>query len=395
MRREPRYSEDPKMAAHLFSVAVFSLALGLVVYVLFVYPILLGLIARRHDHPIRKDEVARSVSFVIAVRNGEKFLERKLQSVFALNYPRHLIEILIVSDGSEDGTDAIAQSFEAEGVRFLRVPRGGKPAALNAAVPLVSGEILILTDVRQTLDTDCLRNAIACFGDPSIGAVSAELHIREGETREEFDTGLYWRYEVWIRKQMARIDSTFGCNGPFYAIRRSLWSPIPPDTLLDDVYLPLSVFFRGYRLVLEPSAKAYDFPTALVSEFRRKVRTQAGLYQLLRLMPEILGSRHRMRLHFLSGKFGRVMVPYCLIAMALATFGLPPPWRSLMGLSQVGFYLLAALDTALPASFPLKRLTSPVRTFVVLMAAALLGVKVFFVSPRSLWKETAVRHTPA
>jgi cellulose synthase/poly-beta-1,6-N-acetylglucosamine synthase-like glycosyltransferase len=377
--------------ATLFCVAAFSAAFSVVVYVLFIYPMLLGLIARRRNKPIRRDNVRRSVSFVIAVRNGEKFLARKLESIFALNYPRGLMDILIVSDGSDDRTDAIAQGFADEGVRFLRVARGGKPAALNTAVPLVAGEILILTDVRQTLDPECLRHAVACFGDPSVGAVSAELHIREGETHEEFDTGLYWRYEVWIRKQMTRIDSTFGCNGPFYAIRRSLWSAIPPDTLLDDVYLPLTAFFKGYRLVLEPAAKAYDFPTALDSEFRRKVRTQAGLYQLLMLMPEILGPRNRMRFHFLSGKYGRVIIPYCIIAMALATPGMAPFWRNVLGSLQIGFYLLAALDTVLPAGFALKRLTSPVRTFVVLMTAALLGVKVFFVSPRSLWKETTVR----
>ena len=245
-------------------LAIFLSALGLIVYTLFVYPLLLGLIARRNYKPILKDAGLRSVSFVIAVRNGEKFLAQKLHSVLALNYPRDLIEILVVSDGSEDRTDAIAQSFQTEGIRLLRIPRGGKPAALNAGVPLVSGEILVLTDVRQTLDPDCLRNVVACFGDARVGAVSAELRIRKGETREEFDTGLYWRYEVWIRKQMSRIDSTFGCNGPFYGIRRSLWTPIDPETLLDDVYLPLTAFFKGYRLIIEPSAKAERSPRRLL-----------------------------------------------------------------------------------------------------------------------------------
>ena len=374
------------------SLGVFFTAFGLIVYALFGYPILLGLIARSRNNVIHKDDKLRTVSFVIAVRNGEKFLARKLRSVFALNYPRDLMEILVISDGSDDRTDEIARSFASEGVRFLRVPHGGKPAALSAAVPLVTGEILVLTDVRQTLDPDCLRNVIACFGDPTVGAVSAELHIRAGETDEEYDIGLYWRYEVWMRKQMARIDSTFGCNGPFYAMRRSLWVPASPDTLLDDVYLPLTAFFKGYRLILEPTAKAYDFPTALDSEFRRKVRTQAGLYQMLRMMPELLTSRNRMRLHFLSGKYGRLIVPWCLIAMALSTLGLPPFWRTLAGFSQAAFYLLGALDPVVPKGFPLKRLTSTIRTFVVLMTAAFLAIRVFFVSPRSLWKETVVRH---
>jgi len=170
----------------------------------------------------------RTVSFVIAVYNGEKFLERKLKAIFEQNYPRELIDVLVVSDGSTDRTDEIARSFANQGVRFLRVAHGGKAAALNAAVPLAAGEILALNDVRQTLDRDCLRNIIACFGDPKVGAVSPQTIIVQGETHEETTTSLYWRYEHWIRLRLTRIDSTFGYSGAFAAIRRSLWTPLPP-----------------------------------------------------------------------------------------------------------------------------------------------------------------------
>jgi poly-beta-1,6-N-acetyl-D-glucosamine synthase len=377
----------------IFCFTAFALAVAVILYGLFGYPLLLGFIARRTNNPIHKDDKLRSVSFVIAVRNGEKFIEGKLRSVFSLNYPRELMEILVVSDGSDDRTDEITASFASEGVKLLRVPHAGKPEALNIAVPQTSGEIIVLTDVRQTLDRDCLRNLIANFGDPKVGAVSASLRVVSEQTHEEFYTDLYWRYELWMRTQMTRIDSSFGCTGAFYGLRRHLWNPFPPNLLLDDAYLPLTAFFKGYRVVYEPTAKIYDFPTSLDSEFERKVRRQAGLYQLLKLMPELFSSRNRMRLHFLSGKYGRVVVPYCLILMALVTFGLPPYWRALAALGQLAFYGLAALDAIMPANFPLKRLTSPFRTFVVLMACALFGVKVFFVPPKSLWKETTVRLT--
>ena len=372
-------------------IGVFAIAGATVVYTLFGYPLLLGWMANRHEQPVHRDEVLRSVSFVIAVHNGETFLERKLNSILALNYPRELVEMIVVSDGSDDRTDEIVRSFAPRGVRLVQVPRGGKPAALNVAVPMATGEILALTDIRQTLHPDCLRNAIACFGDPKVGAVSGELQVAQGETQDENDFGVYWRYEVWIRTQMARIDSTFGCNGPFYLMRRSLWVPVSPDTLLDDVYLPLTAFFKGYRLLLEPTAIVYELPIALHSEFKRKVRLQAGLYQTLQIMPEMLTRRNRMRFHFVSGKYFRILLPYCLIAMALATIGLPPPWRALAIAAQVGFYGLAALDTILPARFPLKRLTSPIRTFVVLISATLIALRVFFVPPQSLWKEKTVR----
>jgi hypothetical protein len=166
---------------------------------------------------------------------------------------------------------------------------------------------------------------------------------------------------------------------------------LPPGTLLDDVYVPLKAFFQGYRILYEPTATMYDFPTVLHSEFRRKVRLQAGLYQMLKIMPELLSSRNRLRLHFLSAKYGRIVVPYCLIAIALATLGLPPFWRALAASAQVLLYGLAALDAVVPDHSPLKRLTSPVRTFVVLMAASLAAVRVYFVPPTSLWKEATYR----
>jgi biofilm PGA synthesis N-glycosyltransferase PgaC len=377
----------------LFSISVFSLSLLAILYILVGYPLLLTWIAGRREQSIHKDSELRSVSFVIAVRNGEKFLAAKLRSIFELNYPRELMQITVVSDGSTDKTDEIAQSFAGDGVSFFRIEPSGKPSAINLGVTYATGEILILTDVRQTLHPDSVRNVIACFGDPSVGAVSGELAIREGLSREEADTGLYWKYEVFIRKQMSRIDSTFGTNGPFYAMRRSLAVHIPPDTLIDDVYLPLAAFFRGYRLVLEDSAKAFDYPTNLTSEFKRKVRTQAGLYQILQQYPQLLTSANRMRVHFLSGKFGRLLIPFFLISIALATFGLPELLRQIVLAGQIVFYLLALADRWVPQSFMLKRVTSPIRTFVVLMAAALLGVQVFFVPPRKLWKETKVRVT--
>jgi cellulose synthase/poly-beta-1,6-N-acetylglucosamine synthase-like glycosyltransferase len=379
----------------ILSIIVFALACATMFYALFGYPLLLGWMAGRADNPVHKDDQLRTVSFVIAVYNGEKFLDRKLKTILSLNYPRNLIDILVVSDGSTDRTDEIARGFASQGVRFLRVPRGGKAAALNAAVPLVAGEILVLNDVRQTLDPDCLRNIIACFGDPKVGSVSPRTVIVEGDIHEEAATSAYWRYEDWIRQRLTRIDSTFGYSGAFAAMRRSLWTPLPPGTLLDDVYVPLKAFFQGYRILYEPTATMYDFPTVLHSEFHRKVRLQAGLYQMLTIMPELLSPRNRMRFHFLSAKYGRIVIPYCMIAIALATFGLPPFWRSLAAGGQIAFYGLAALDPLVPDRFPLKKLTSPIRTFVVLMAASLAAVRVYFVMPTSMWKEVSYRSATA
>ena len=374
------------LATFLF---VFSAAVLL--YVIAGYPLLLHWMARRHTLPVAKDDVLRTVSIVIAVRNGEKFAADKLNSVLRLNYPQELIEVIVVSDGSDDATDSIVKEFAGRGVQLIRLPRGGKAAAINAGISQARNEILILTDIRQRLHPDSVRNVIACFGDPKVGTVSGELSILKGQSEEEADTGLYWKYEMWMRRGMSAIHSTFGSNGPFYGMRRSHAVPLPPETLLDDVYLPMPSYFEGQRIILEESAKAFDYPTSLESEFRRKVRTQAGLYQTLQFYPNLLTQAHPMWLHFASGKFGRLLMPWALLLMGIASFGLPAPWRTLALAAQSCFYLLALLDLVLPEGQPVKRFTSPLRTFIVLMIAAALAVRVFFVPPRDLWKETRVR----
>jgi hypothetical protein len=217
--------------------------------------------------------------------------------------------------------------------------------------------------------------------------------IRDSAGIEESSVGLYWRYEKWIRRQLSSLDSIPGATGCIYAMRRSLARPMPEDTLVDDMYLPLGAFFAGYRVIMDESARAYDYPTQLASEFRRKVRTLAGVYQVMRQYPELLGPRNRMWIHFTSHKLARLLMPWALIAAAIATPFLPEPGRTAAALGQALAYGAAAVDTMLPANSPLRRITSPVRTFLVLMAASLCAVCIFFVPPRVLWGQTRVSHS--
>jgi hypothetical protein len=216
------------------------------------------------------------------------------------------------------------------------------------------------------------------------------LVILDGDTQQEADIGLYWRYEKWIRKRLSRLGSVMGATGSIYAMRRSLAAPMPPDTLVDDMFLPVSAFFKGYRVVFDERAKAFDYPTALGREFRRKVRTLAGNYQIIRRFPGLLLPTHRMWFHFVSHKLGRLMLPFALLAMAFATPFLPPGLRAVAVLGQLGLYGLAALDVVLAENTPLKRLCSPARTFVVLVAAALVAASILLPGRRDLWKPTGV-----
>jgi poly-beta-1,6-N-acetyl-D-glucosamine synthase len=370
---------------------VFLFSALLVLYILFGYPLLLAWRARRGSRPIRKQWQPRTVSVLLPVYNGERWIRAKLESILALHYPQELIEIIVVSDGSTDRTAAIVREFASPRIRLFELPRGGKALALNAALREASGEILFLTDVRQALHPDALRNLVACFADPEIGVASGELMIVKGETLEEANVGLYWRYEKWIRERLSEKDSVIGATGAIYAMRRELAIPLPPDTLLDDVYLPVSALFQGYRVILDRTAYAYDYPTSLDAEFRRKVRTLAGNYQLIGFFPQLMRKTNRLRFDFLSHKFACLLLPHLMILLALSSFGLPAPWSWIALSAQGLFYLLALLDTTLPEGFPLKRLTSPIRAFVVLLAAAFCAASYLFFGTRNLWKETRVR----
>ena len=368
------------------ALAAFLILAGTILY-LAVYPLLLRLRRRR---PIEKKITPRSVDVVLAVRNGEQWLEKKLENLAALDYPKERLRVIVVSDGSTDGTGEIARAWQDRGVVLIARPGEGKSAALNAGIAAAEAEILFFTDVRQRLASGSLRQLVACFHDPAVGVVSGELVIADGESAEESSVGLYWKYEKWIRKRLSEIDSFFGATGCIYAMRRELAPKIPKGVLNDDMFLPLAAFFRGFRLILEPAAKAFDVPTSLEVEFRRKVRTQAGVYQLLYYYPQLLGPGNRQWLDFVSYKFARLLLPWLLAAIFAISFFLPGLWRAVL-VPQIAFYGLAMLDPLLPERWALKRLTAPLRAFLTLMLAAACAIAVVVIPADRLWQPTPAR----
>jgi cellulose synthase/poly-beta-1,6-N-acetylglucosamine synthase-like glycosyltransferase len=372
-------------------VIVFTASAAALLYVLAGYPLVLALLTRRYQKPLERRFEEKTVSVVMAVRDGEPWIVQKLRSILTLNYPRDRMEIIVVSDGSEDHTDELVAGFAAQGVRLIRVPAGGKAAALNAGIAAASNEILFFTDVRQPLDTDCLRHLVACFADPRVGVASGELEIRRGASHAEQNIGLYWRYEKWIRKHLSSLDSVMGATGCIYAMRRQLAVPLPANLLVDDVYLPLAAFFQGFRVVFEPRAKAFDDPSSLRVEFRRKVRTLSGVYQVLWYYPRLLiPFSNRMWFHFVSHKLGRQVLPFAVLTLAASSLALPDPWRTLAVIGGLLFCFLAAVDPLLPQTSSVHRLSSVARTFLVLVAASFCALGIFFFPHRLFWKPTRI-----
>jgi biofilm PGA synthesis N-glycosyltransferase PgaC len=370
-------------------------AAALSLYLIVGYPLVLAR-WRRFGPPIHKDPgFAATVSVVLAVYNGAQFLQRKLENILALDYPPDLLDVVVVSDGSTDATEQIAHSFANRGVRLVVAPHGGKAAAINQALSHANGEILLFVDVRQTLHPNALKHLVANFADPTVGAVTGELRFLHSQrVGEASDIDLYWRYELFARKQQSRVDSIFNATGCIYAMRRKLAKPIAPDTLCDDAIIPLQGFLAGYRVIFDPEAVAFDYGEIAGGEFRRKLRTLAGVWQVWVRLPQLFSHQNRMRFHFLPHKFGRLLLPWLLLLGFAATLFMPSGSvrNALLALGLAGV-VLALLDPLLPRNLFLRKISSPARSFCVLNLASLLSVTVFFVPPETLWRPTRIHHS--
>ncbi|MCC6262686.1 MAG: glycosyltransferase family 2 protein [Bryobacterales bacterium] len=374
------------------SVLVFLGSVALAGYFLAGYPLWLRVIPFR-SHPVLKSaDHTPAVTVLLAVHNGQEYLRAKIENLLALDYPKDRLQFVIVSDGSTDESEAIARAFAPRGVELIALPRGGKAAALNAGLRHATGEVIFFCDVRQRIDAEALRQLAANFADPQVGAVTGELRILkpDGAAGEQADMDLYWRYELWVRARHSAIWSLFNTTGCLYAMRRELCRPLPPYTLGDDAVLPLGAYLQGFRIVFDPAAIAYDYATKTGTDWKRRMRTLSGMWQTYRIYPRLL-LPHRMWLHFFSHKLGRLLLPWTLLAAVMASVFLPDSvWKWAILVAEATLFAAAAIDPALPRRFPLKRLTSLCRTFLVMNLAALLSIKVFFVSPLSMWGTTKV-----
>jgi cellulose synthase/poly-beta-1,6-N-acetylglucosamine synthase-like glycosyltransferase len=354
---------------------------AVVLYAYAGYPVLIFLAARLWPAAaVRKKEITPAVTLVIVVRNEEACLEAKLRNALALDYPPERLEILVASDGSTDATEAIAARYAERGVRLLALPASrGKAAALNEAVPRAAGDILVLTDARQALAPDAVRQLTAYFADATVGAVSGELHLLPSSGAASDGLGLYWKYEKLIRKAESRFDSTVGVTGAVYALRKELFTPLDPRTILDDVAIPMKAVLAGRRVLFAPEALAWDRVDAgAANEYRRKVRTLAGNYQLVVLYPILLHPlRNRLFWQLLSHKLARLAVPWCLVTLFLASAALSTAGSGLYRAAlaaQSLFYLLALAGWLQATLHRPLRLTSIPYAFALLNVAAVRGL---------------------
>ena len=360
------------------------------------YPLLLAARARLRPRPVLHGSVQPSVSLIMAARNEAANLPRRLRNLQQLNYPAHLLEILIASDGSTDETNALLEQIAADGtplVTPILLPKaGGKALALNAAVAQARGEVLVFLDLRQQIDPNSIAVLVESLADPTVGAVSGELLLLDDSGEPAGDAlGLYWRIEKLLRNLESLTGSVVGVTGAIYAIRRSLYTPLPAGLILDDVLVPMQVARTGHRVLFEPRAIARDrIFSERGREFSRKVRTLTGNYQLLRLAPWLLLPRslsptgNPLFLRFISHKLLRLLVPVFLCLMLLASAFAEGWFFHLAFALQLGFYLLALLGSLLPRSQNARPI-AVAHTFVLLNCAAAVALYNFLTGRDAVW----------
>jgi cellulose synthase/poly-beta-1,6-N-acetylglucosamine synthase-like glycosyltransferase len=306
-------------------------------------------------------------------------IREKIENTLALDYPADRMEILVGSDGSTDGTDEIVSGYADRGVRLHREPvRGGKAALLAKLVPQARGEIVIFSDARQMYAPDAVRELVSNFLDDEVGCVSGVLELEGATCGVGAAIGFYRAYEQSIRDCEGCLHSSPGATGAIYAIRRALFVPPPPDTILDDFVIPMAIVAQGKRAIYEPRAVAVDrAPAGAAEEFACKVRTLAGNYQALwRARSHFVPGRSPVAWSLFSHKLLRLVVPYLLLVCLAANAALAkahPVYAGMMG-GQIVFYL-AALLGALGSGrgWRLRGLGLPY-TFVVLNVAVVAGL---------------------
>ena len=319
------------------------------------YPAWVWLLARLRPQPVKKQAITPTVTVIMAVHDGGKHIRAKLKNLRTLDYPFENIDIIVACDGCHDDTGVLARHCGDPRVCVLDFPaRRGKASCLNDAVAIARGEILLMTDVRQKLSPTALRELVANLADPTVGVVSGELHLENVHSGFAQGVDAYWRYEKLIRMAESRSGSTIGVSGALYAMRRELFEPLPPGTVLDDVLIPMRVAAAGQRVVFDPRALAWDQPSQQPAEERkRKIRTLAGNYQLVQLAPWLLVPwSNPLWFRFVSHKLLRLLAPWLLLLFALTTALLATrhPAYALLPLLLLAGMTLVALERRLPAA---------------------------------------------
>jgi cellulose synthase/poly-beta-1,6-N-acetylglucosamine synthase-like glycosyltransferase len=372
---------------------VFWLSFFLLAYVYVGYPILLGLLAKLFPRNHRSQEgFLPSITILISAYNEATVIGDKIENTLRLDYPKSLLEIIVVSDCSSDGTDKIVSEYAARGVRLIRQNvRRGKSCGLNLAVSQARGEVVVFSDANAMYRCDALQNFARHFADPKIGYVVGNAQYLEGllVSQSARSEGLYGRLEIWLKRKESQFDSVVGGDGAIYAIRRELYSPLL-STDINDFVNPLQIIARGYRGLFDSSIVCFERAAdTFGQEFRRKVRIVSRALNAVRRVPGVLNPLRNPR-HFwmlASHKLLRWLGAFFLMSALLASLMQSSEafylWAAV---GQIAFYLIALTGWRMQGRSQSLKLVSLVFYFCVVNLASLIGcVKCFRGNLSSTW----------
>ncbi len=311
------------------------------------YAAVIWLIARfRHDPVLTSDRLP-TVTLLVAAYNEEDVIARKIRNSQSLDYPSEKLEILLVTDGCTDRTEAVIRGYEGPGLRLLsRSERQGKVNALNAAIPLARGEIVVCSDANAFFEPQNLKLLVRHFGDPRVALVAGEKRIRDDGQGVSASEGFYWRYESFLKRLDSQVSTALGATGEIFALRRDRFEPLPVDAVIEDFVLSMRYVMQGQRVVYEPAAISWeDASPSFGEEFKRKVRIIAGGWQsVIRLWPLLTPRYGLIAFQYVSHRVLRWMVvPFLLPLAFLSNVMLASdPVYALILAAQILFYAAAA-----------------------------------------------------
>jgi len=371
------------------SAWIFWVAIALVAYTYALYPVLAALLARWLGHTPAAAPITPPLTVIVAAHNEATRIAARVRDLLDQEYPPDALRVIVVDDGSEDAT-ATAADIGDPRVHVIRLAENaGKAAALNAGVAAADTDLIVFTDARQRFAPGALRMLAEPFADPEVGAVSGELVIESDAAGRAADIGLYWRIETALRENEARLGWLHGVSGAIHAMRRELVPTLPTGLILDDMYMPITASFANRWVWMARNAVALDSASKDESEeFRRKLRTLAGNWQLMAKLPRLLNPfGNPMWFAFVSHKLLRLIAPWALIAALIASLCAWQPFYLMLFALQLLAYALAAIAIARPRLTSRIPLAGTAGTFVMLNAAALLSLPASLRGTRTLWKK--------
>jgi cellulose synthase/poly-beta-1,6-N-acetylglucosamine synthase-like glycosyltransferase len=375
---------------------VFWLSAAVVAYTYVGYGVVISILAAFRPRPHRQAPIRPRVSLIIAAYNEEAVIREKILNSLDQTYPRELLEIVVASDGSTDATPEIVREYADQGVVSLHTPaRDGKAAAVQRAVEHAHGEILVFSDANSMYTLDAVEHLVKSFADPEVGCVAGEKRIRSADgVGAAQEAGLYWRYESYLKKMDSRVNSVVGAAGEIFAVRRSLFQPAEPDSIIEDFIMSMRLAEAGHRVVYEPAAISIEEPPASVSdELERRARISAGGFQsMVRLRALLASPRRLLVFQYVSHRMLRWgVVPFLLPVLVVTNLLLARQrlYRALLAgqLSLIGLAGLGWMSEL--RGRPAGRLARVPFYFYMLNVAALIGFGRYVGGGQAVtWKRT-------